>query len=477
MKIKKQLILIAIVCLWNFSAYASAIITGNYPSLKDGDKVILYTNPYGDPDFTGVDQSFEAVVKDHNFKFVIPATIYPIRFNLKFKDRDGKLSNTNFYLTKNLRSYYLENDDNIKLTESLANLKITGIGAEKCVVIQQIQRNNRTYSNVSLIDNPKIYVKQMDVLVRKNLTFLAGHRKMISGDVYTLLEADIFGAWYGQTKPMWMMNDDQRKAITESLKDEKFVSPVNKDEVKKLNESPVLAFNDLYTWGIYYRYLYDSCYQKNEVFKTAQYYRYIKNKYSGVLRERLVTNVLFYRRVEPENNNDMIEDAITWVKDGQFFSILQSLKNQRMKGADAYNFTLRDENGDIHKMSEFKGKVVFIDFWFTGCGNCIKVKPFLEKIEDRFEGKPVVFLSINIDNKREQWLKGIQSGKYTTRIAMNLFSGDGGINSEISKYYSVSGGPTLVLIDKNGKLMDSPEDPRGDDGLSINQMITQEISK
>ena len=44
----------------------------------------------------------------------------------------------------------------------------------------------------------------------------------------------------------------------------------------------------------------------------------------------------------------------------------------KISGKYAYNFNLPDTLSKRVQLSEFKGKVVFIDFWYTGCTNCVE---------------------------------------------------------------------------------------------------------
>ncbi|MCK7559451.1 TlpA family protein disulfide reductase [Chitinophaga sedimenti] len=102
-----------------------------------------------------------------------------------------------------------------------------------------------------------------------------------------------------------------------------------------------------------------------------------------------------------------------------------------------------------------KGKVVFVDFWFTGCGPC---KMFYQKclklLEEKYKSrKDIVFVKISVDRSKENWLKSVESGEYTSLSSINLFTDGLGSSHDIIKFYKVRGYPWPVLIDKKGRIV------------------------
>jgi thiol-disulfide isomerase/thioredoxin len=112
-----------------------------------------------------------------------------------------------------------------------------------------------------------------------------------------------------------------------------------------------------------------------------------------------------------------------------------------------------------------------IDFWFTGCGNCRLLAPFMKKIETLYISKNVQFITISIDKDSSIWKKSIIEGKYTSGMTLNLFTnGLGEEEPVIAKYY-IRSYPTIVLIDKQGRIAATPVDPRLDKGKDLINLI------
>ena len=76
------------------------------------------------------------------------------------------------------------------------------------------------------------------------------------------------------------------------------------------------------------------------------------------------------------------------------------------------NVTFSDNEGKCHHLTEFFGKVLYIDLWATWCGPCCMEIPYLEKMVDHYKGnKKVQFLSISLDENHDAWLKKIKADK------------------------------------------------------------------
>lgn len=71
------------------------------------------------------------------------------------------------------------------------------------------------------------------------------------------------------------------------------------------------------------------------------------------------------------------------------------------KDADIERVKLTELNGDPIKLSEFKGKIVFINFWATWCGPCIKEMPTIEAAQNSLKDENVVFLIASNEDTEE----------------------------------------------------------------------------
>lgn len=119
------------------------------------------------------------------------------------------------------------------------------------------------------------------------------------------------------------------------------------------------------------------------------------------------------------------------------------------KGAVAPVFKLPDTKGNPVQLSDFKGKVVYLDIWATWCGPCLKEMPYMERLKEKFRNKDVEMITISIDTKVDAWLAKVAAMKMG---GIQLIDSNGSENSKIAKDYKIRGVPHFVLIDKKGRI-------------------------
>ncbi|MCK5740578.1 MAG: TlpA family protein disulfide reductase [Chlorobi bacterium] len=100
--------------------------------------------------------------------------------------------------------------------------------------------------------------------------------------------------------------------------------------------------------------------------------------------------------------------------------------------------------GKKYKLSELKGKVVVLNFWFIGCAGCSREIPELNRMRAKYKNKDVVFLAFALNDANT--LKHYQKKK---PFDYELFAE----STPIADTYSVSGYPTHFIIDKNGNII------------------------
>jgi len=188
--------------------------------------------------------------------------------------------------------------------------------------------------------------------------------------------------------------------------------------------------------------------------KFSSVYDSLRTRFHGKSLDKVLTTYLVDYYYTLKNWEELLTDALAVVQTGYYHDKLNELKDKMTLGRPAYNFSLPDTAGNIVKLEDFKGKVVFIDFWYKACSWCIEYYlNSLSKIEKEFAGNPdVVFITINIDKDKGSWMEAIHDNKHTSLSAINLYTGGQGSDHPVIKYYNVIGYPRPILIDKEGKI-------------------------
>lgn len=103
-------------------------------------------------------------------------------------------------------------------------------------------------------------------------------------------------------------------------------------------------------------------------------------------------------------------------------------------------------DGKEHDLGDYRGKVVVLDFWYRGCGWCIKAMPQMNEVAEHFAGKPVAIVGMNTD--------GDEADARLVADVMGLKYGTVRIDRELPEKYGVRGFPTVIVIDPEGVVRD-----------------------
>jgi thiol-disulfide isomerase/thioredoxin len=130
---------------------------------------------------------------------------------------------------------------------------------------------------------------------------------------------------------------------------------------------------------------------------------------------------------------------------------VEAFKNT-IQGKKAPDTTLSDTEGNQHKLSDYFGKLTYIDVWATWCVPCCREIPFLEKLVEHYKGNDnIQFISISVDSDHAAWLAKLQKDK----PAWKQFNLNKEENQAFSKAWNISGIPRFIIIDKNGNIYDA----------------------
>ena len=180
----------------------------------------------------------------------------------------------------------------------------------------------------------------------------------------------------------------------------------------------------------------------------------ICDRYTGLLKDHLLTSYLIGEFEWLKDADEILEFVSREVQTDYCKKGLRVLQEKYAKGAKAPDFKLQDLEGHWKRLSDFKGKVVVMDIWFTGCHGCVFFyQNILKSIEEKYkEDKRIAILSVSIDAVKEIWMNSIKSGEYSNMEAINLTTGKMGAESNFVKDYRTTMYPTIIVIDKTGRI-------------------------
>jgi thiol-disulfide isomerase/thioredoxin len=137
-------------------------------------------------------------------------------------------------------------------------------------------------------------------------------------------------------------------------------------------------------------------------------------------------------------------------------------------GKPAPEFTAFTRDGEEVKLSDLRGKNIYIDVWATWCGPCIAEIPSLKAMEEKYSNENVQFVSVSIDKEedREKWRQFVLSRELGGIQVM----ANSAWSSELTKKYNISGIPRFIMINDEGAIVEV-DAPRPSNASAFNKMM------
>jgi peroxiredoxin len=185
-----------------------------------------------------------------------------------------------------------------------------------------------------------------------------------------------------------------------------------------------------------------------------------RKHFSGIAYDLALYQILFesirnIERMKGESYYDIIyknSDSILSLFHASFNNqyyydrLVNKLRDLNKPNREAPDFSLFDLNGNKVKLSDFKGKVVYLDFWATNCAPCVKEVTDAIKLKEKFKDENVVFLYVSLDHSIDKLRRFIDAKSFN---GIHLID-QRGFASEVADSYEINAIPRYFLIDQNG---------------------------
>ena len=126
------------------------------------------------------------------------------------------------------------------------------------------------------------------------------------------------------------------------------------------------------------------------------------------------------------------------------YSAVGAKTKREAVGRVAADWELEDLMGGTHILQNYRGRMVVLDFWYRGCGRCIRAMPQMKPLADDFRGQPVAILGLNTDPdvKDVRFVAGAMGLNYPTLVSAEMVPG----KCHVRVF------PTPVVIDPQGNV-------------------------
>jgi len=207
-----------------------------------------------------------------------------------------------------------------------------------------------------------------------------------------------------------------------------------------------------------YHYYLENFYQKqanNQSLKnkTDVFAAYLdvvnKQVKNPVIKERLLYAYALQNLKQTGDINAFYQKFKTYSKDSlhkQKIKEIYTEINRLNPGQPAPEFNLVDDKGKYVKLSDLRGKYVYIDVWATWCRPCIAEMPYLEKLKEKYKDAKITFVGINVNDFKTDWLNYLRTKKPK---GLQLYAGD---NPEFKDLFQIQQVPKSILINPEGRI-------------------------
>jgi thiol-disulfide isomerase/thioredoxin len=286
---------------------------------------------------------------------------------------------------------------------------------------------------------------------------LEKYKKSLGKELSDIMLANCYGIRYYSTLRGARQGSDDNPVFYRAV--------INSPEYKKMDLSltvkidpNILMQAPMYADFLFEKIRMDNSLEADGTRQMALYYKRqfndIKQKYQGIIRDKLLA-LFFITNSKFATGMDSLNVALKLCGPSIYKEILINLRETQSTGKPFYPFELPDTKGRMVKLSDFDKKVVILDFWYTGCENCINLHHNMEPIYNKYKDNPqVVFVSVSIDKDKKQWLNSVSKGNYTHPNDINLYTNGQGNKSPLLTKYSIGAFPTVFVL-KNGKMFSS----------------------
>jgi len=114
-------------------------------------------------------------------------------------------------------------------------------------------------------------------------------------------------------------------------------------------------------------------------------------------------------------------------------------------GAAAPNFTITTAQGHVRHLTDYRGRVLVLNFWATWCPPCVEEVPSLNLLQRRLEGTPVTVLAISVDQDAAAYQRFLQTYGILFPTARDA-------DAEIPHRYGTVRYPETYIIDPHGRV-------------------------
>ena len=212
----------------------------------------------------------------------------------------------------------------------------------------------------------------------------------------------------------------------------------------------------------YRRFLLAYCNHHSENYEVkekayTEQYNFAKDRLAGSAK-RFVQSEILVDALRGKTIDQISNCYRDFILTNEMYHFHQKVINQYdksikyMAGSTAPDFTLADASGKSINLKDYRGKVIYLNFWASWCAPCMKKMDQMQSIQRAKQNPNVVFINVSLDREEVDWQKTLKRKNFS---GIHLWAKDN-IDSQIAKDYQITILPQYYIIDKNGGFAEKP---------------------
>lgn len=255
---------------------------------------------------------------------------------------------------------------------------------------------------------------------------------------------------------LWLYEDQEKEELLKNKEVQKFIESFKINNKTKALDTYAYSLKEVSKFYLL---------QNNKPTDISSLYFFAREKYADQTRDILLYKIIYDSLSENEKEVSKLADDFSTIC--QSNSIRKEVSENfleynriqaheaALSGSDAIliNYNTDEKITWTEFLKNSKGKIIYLDFWASWCGPCIREIPFSLKLMSEYGNEDIAFVLVSQDNLKTNWKRSVKKHKLEELQHNYLLAA--GDKSPILKHFNINEIPRYIILNKDGEIINS----------------------